>query len=41
MEGISDLNAKDWQSVCLNKYLELLDYFVKKSKRLSRHCQGI
>ena len=30
MKDISDLTAKDWQSVCLNKYLELLDYFVKK-----------
>ena len=26
----SDVTAKDWQSVCLSKYRELLDYFGKK-----------
>ena len=30
MQNIPDVTAKDWQSVCLSKYRELLDYFGKK-----------
>ena len=31
------MTAKDWQSVCLSKYRELLDYFGKKiAEGLSR-----
>ena len=29
MYKIPDVTAKDWQSVCLSKYRELLDYFGK------------
>ena len=30
MKDIPDVAAKDWQSVYLNKYRELLDYLGKK-----------
>ena len=30
MYDIPDVTAKAWQSVCLSKYRELLDYFGKK-----------
>ena len=30
MQDFPDVTAKEWQSVCLNKYRELLDYFGKK-----------
>ena len=30
MEDIPNLTAKNWQSVSLSKYKELLDYFGKK-----------
>ena len=32
-----DVTAKDWQSVCLSKYRELLDYF---SKKIAEDCLG-
>ena len=37
MWDIPDVTAKDWQSVYLSKYRELLDYFGKKiAEALSR-----
>ena len=30
MQDIPEVNAKDWQDVCLSKYRGMLDYFGKK-----------